>query len=252
MLLLRERAIRSAIASQLAYTDIGVVPAVPASRCVVTRGDGVAAAAAAAAAPRHCLRVGTASGCKAYAWARADEMTVAFRGSVGARDIAAFFDLERVDYRFRESRASVHAGVLRAFDEVERELTPLILPPERGHRAPSRLTFTGHSLGGALAMFAAAYYASMTPLGRCRVACHSFGAFRPGDSAFSEWYAASVDESLVLANSSDLVVHLPPRCLGYADVTKGKHDFARGLGRHAHTMDTYIAYLQSFPRPIIA
>jgi hypothetical protein len=331
-MLFSERVLRSAVASDLAYSDMcagsmgsmgsrgsrgrKVAPQVQVQKqqqhwpvresLVGGDGDGTGAGGAGGGRRITCVRADTyvragvragpdaiATSSRAYAWRSGDAaLTVAFRGSVGSGDIARFLDMKRVDFGFREHKVQVHAGLLRTFRELERPLTRLILPdaaiamhPDsdgeeeeaeadadaeahadadadaeahahaRIRTRPRHLTFTGHSLGGALALFAAAYYASLTD-GRADVACHVFGAFRPGDAAFRDWYQRVVGESVVLCNRDDLVAQLPPKCLGYADV-KGHHVFSddrlsrsEGVDPIApHRMSTYIDYLCAGAHP---
>ena len=92
--------------------------------------------------------------------------------------------------------------------------------------------------------------------GRCRVACHTFGALRTGDRSFSEWYNGAVDDSVVLLNRRDVAGCLPPAFAGYDDGLTGRTVFdfdplagSRLLPSSYHDMDTYLDYVTSSCTP---
>lgn len=70
------------------------------------------------------------------------------------------------------------------------------------------VVFTGHSLGGALAVLGGAELAARSGP---PVAVYTFGAPRVGDPGFVEGYAAGVETSWRVANRNDPVPGLPPR-----------------------------------------
>ncbi len=125
---------------------------------------------------------------------------VAFRGTADERDLWRDLDAVRVP----EGAGEVHRGFQKALDLVWSDL---------GARLAGRtVTFTGHSLGGALATIAAARHE------RTR-AVYTFGSPRVGDSAFGEHLRAPVYR---VVNNTDLVPHLPPP-IGYAHVGELYH-----------------------------
>ena len=151
---------------------------------------------------------------RAFMWRSGPgEMVVAFRGTAGLHDVVDTLDSRTAPFAFCGTNVRVHAGMLGAFSEMEGELTASIVD-EGCIRSVTSITFTGHSKGGSHAQFAAAYYSSMLA-GRCRIACHTFGAPRIGDRAFAEWYAASVEDSVIVVDRDDMVVNMPPVCVGY-------------------------------------
>jgi hypothetical protein len=169
-------------------------------------------------------------------------MVVSFRGTTNLRDLSDVLDLRMMDYAFCSNHVRVHAGMLRAFSQMENELTEKIMAAR-----PTSLTFTGHSKGGSHAMFAAAYYKTMFDR-RCHVTCHSFGALKTGDDAFVAWYNASVDDSLVLLNQHDIVgLHWPPVCTGYTGWANIKGCFVFDAHRSTpcadHAIDSYLEYI---------
>jgi hypothetical protein len=184
--------------------------------------------------------------------ARRSSLFVAFRGTVGMRDVLDSLDVRTDRYAFCGRSVRVHAGMLGAFAEMEGELTDAILGSGEFDQIPASLTFAGHSKGGSHAQFAAAYYSSMLA-GRCLVSCHTFGAPRVGDDAFAEWYSESVAESVVMIDRRDPVARLPPEFAGYhgLEALSGTHLFD-GEGRcplllGCHDMDSYLEHVVSSP-----
>ena len=130
---------------------------------------------------------------------------VAFRGTADERDLWRDLDAVRVP----EGTGEVHRGFQKALDLVWNDLAARL--------AGRPVTFTGHSLGGALATIASARHE------RTR-AVYTFGSPRVGDSAFGESLRAPVYR---VVNNTDLVPHLPPP-IGYSHVGELYHLDADG------------------------
>ena len=79
-------------------------------------------------------------------------------------------------------------------------------PPEQP------LFFTGHSLGGALAINAAAR--AQSELGVTATAVYTFGSPRTGGSKFKADYAPLTERTFRLVDGDDIVAHVPPRLGG--------------------------------------
>ncbi len=131
---------------------------------------------------------------------------VAFRGTEcgidqGPEAVAQFFaDLGvDVDIRWVEDQggAKIHRGFNDALDEIWHDLSPCLSALSE-RNCP--LWFTGHSLGGALAVLSAARYGNVRGL-------YTFGAPRVGNRTFSSNFSAQLHR---IANNNDLVPHLPP------------------------------------------
>ena len=247
--------LRSAIGSKLAYSPrvCGVVKDYENAghmSCIADKYQG--AVGSARGGPRALMwRSGTRN-------APESSLFVAFRGTVGLRDVADTLDARTARYAFCGTTVRVHAGMLGAFSEMEAELTEAIVGC--GERSsvdiPRSLTFAGHSKGGCHAQFAAAYYSSMLA-GSCRVTCHTFGAPRVGDGAFAEWYSASVEDSVVMIDRDDPIARLPPEFAGYHGTSELSGTlFVSNVGGafrcplECHDMDSYLEHSRALVRTV--
>ena len=158
---------------------------------------------------------------------------VAFRGSICAGHFARCLDprMRRVaplNAQYPEY-VRIHAGVLDMFEALEPRLTRII-----GEKSVDTV-FAGHSLGGCLAALAAARYGGL---------CHTFGAPRVGDDAFTEWFLRAVGEerALHVANACDPVCRVPWQRGGYA-LTPGRVLVTRSHVNPvaAHAVESYLA-----------
>jgi pimeloyl-ACP methyl ester carboxylesterase len=136
-----------------------------------------------------------------YFW-RGDDNTVyiTFRGTSSLKD--AMIDLNLSRYRIK-NKIKVHEGFYTQFKSVELELTKRLLKSDDA----TKIVFAGHSLGGALAQIAAAYYGEIFDFSY--VACHTFGSPRVGNSHFVEWFEKNVDENVRVVNKRDPIPMVP-------------------------------------------
>lgn len=228
--------LKSAIGSKLAYSP-DVCRKIPRPRvvCIADFSSDVSSDVPSAG-----------SGPRAYAWDDDGGQTtfVAFRGTVGWRDLQDTLDARMASYAFCGTTVRVHAGMLGAFSEMEDDLTDVL----RSSRARD-LTFVGHSKGGSHAQFAAAYYSSMFA-GRRRVTCHTFGAPRVGDAAFAAWYSGAVHDSVVMIDDRDPIARLPPAFAGYHGtsdlagtlVVAARRGPFRAFSLENHDMEAYLKH----------
>ena len=145
-----------------------------------------------------------------------NNLLVAFKGSTTIDDVATFFKVAPKEFRYREAVVQVHGGVLDMFRNTHGPLET-VLPSKSllintSHRP--LITFTGHSQGGSLAMFASAYYGSMYH-NNVDIICHTFGTPRVGNDAFHNWHANYTIESINVIHSGDVVSRFP---MGYGYV----------------------------------
>lgn len=129
-----------------------------------------------------------------------DTVFVTFRGTSSLKDVVT--DLSITTYRIKD-KIRVHEGFYMQFKSVEIEITKRLVH----HLDAKNIIFAGHSLGGALAQIAAAYYGEI--LDFSNVVCHSFGSPRVGNKYFVEWFTKHVDENIRVQNKRDPVPMIP-------------------------------------------
>lgn len=142
---------------------------------------------------------------------RDEDYLIAFPGSASIRDWITNFTAWRRQLnprghkRARFTGCSVHEGFIAAFRTVRYDIRDLV-------PAGTRVTITGHSLGGALATLCA-----MELFGRNAIQrVITFGAPRVGDSSFAKLYNESVgDVTDRIVGHSDPVPYVPPWLWGY-------------------------------------
>jgi triacylglycerol lipase len=105
-------------------------------------------------------------------------------------------------------KGTVHSGFKEHFDELEKDfrigsMLSILLNGDR------KLYIAGHSLGGALAVYAAHYYMNHVPVvRRDELSVYTFGAPKIGDLDFTESFSDLPAFRLVHRN--DIIPRLPP------------------------------------------
>jgi triacylglycerol lipase len=135
-------------------------------------------------------------------------LIVAFRGT---EPINAGDWLTNANYHQRELLPSVpglvHQGFARALEEVREPMLDAVA--ELAADDGSRTFLTGHSLGGALAVLAAAVLQSEST--QKVAAVYTYGQPRVGDPGFSVAFDAKLGKvTFRYVNDRDIVPHLPP------------------------------------------
>jgi triacylglycerol lipase len=138
-------------------------------------------------------------------------VVVAFRGTSSRAhlktDIQARLNVARVAVDGRCVR--VHAGFYAAFRKIESKLREVLTARDEA----KAVYLTGHSLGGALALVAAAAFGGNDKLGDRIAAVYTFGAPRVGGADFPNLVKAP---HYRVVNSGDVVPLVPPNWLtGY-------------------------------------
>jgi hypothetical protein len=167
---------------------------------------------------------------------------IAFRGSHDVRDLRSVLDCTMKPFHYREASVNVHSGVFKMFESIEPTLSSELM----GANKVSSLTLCGHSLGGSIANFAAAYYGSMFNK-TCHVTSHTFGAPIVGDDKFTAWYTQYVNESIQATMPFDFVCALPFHCM-YKSLP---HDSCGNQIMDpikSHDLDTYIDQIEKLTR----
>lgn len=134
-----------------------------------------------------------------------DRLNISFRGTTNNREVLSFFNVTPKPLYLKNSSTMlghVHGGFLSSFNVV----APVVSKAIHDHK-PRRITFSGHSKGGALAKIASVYYNKMLDMD---VTCHTFGSPRVGDELFLEGYN-TIYEQFNMAHFNDFVVTLPAR-----------------------------------------
>lgn len=139
---------------------------------------------------------------EAYITETPTEIFCVFRGTESKADWKTDLDID-----LRQSIVGkVHSGFARALENIWYRIEPKILESIRFSQRP--VTFTGHSLGGALASIASARFAFHRP---GKINLYTFGSPRVGDESFVATFERVVNgESFRFSNNNDAVTTLPP------------------------------------------
>ncbi|MES1910684.1 MAG: hypothetical protein MHM6MM_003231 [Cercozoa sp. M6MM] len=145
------------------------------------------------------------------------DVVVSFRGSANIANWLNNLDYKRTSWDRAEGQ--VHKGFLRGYssslDKQVRKLVELALKRFEA----KRVTFTGHSLGGALATLAAVDIGQDLKTRGVSVDLVTFGSPRVGDETFVKFGVQSVtDVSFRIVNRRDAVPAVPSRSWGFAHV----------------------------------
>jgi hypothetical protein len=178
---------------------------------------------------------------------------IIFRGTEDIQDLLADLDIRKVKL---PNNATVHRGFYEQFEAIKIPLTHDI---ER-KRGTKEIMFCGHSLGGALATYAAAYFGNLFKNENI-VKCVTFGSPRVGCQKFVKWFESSVSEFWRVTNKKDLITCVPVTrrfthtsnclCLNdkLFDVLHDDHKISKRLLKlvsssiHEHSCDVYIRRL---------
>lgn len=139
-----------------------------------------------------------------------DYLVVAFRGTEmkGLRSVPGFIADLKITMTKEKTGGLVHSGFREVLDEIwEGEDKLYSYLSEQKNKNPNlRVFFTGHSLGGALALIAASRF----PDTDC---VYTYGCPRAGNRAFTDSIKASVYRTV---NNNDIVTTLPSKKILYA------------------------------------
>ena len=144
-------------------------------------------------------------------------LIISFGGSTHASDWINDFKAWTVAYTAR-SQARVHAGVFDVYSSLRAEIMAKVREYANAKQV-TRLSVTGHSLGGALSFLAAIDLAK--EIATLPISIYTFGQPRVGNSELMS-YARSMFQKRVsiyrMVNQFDAVPMLPPAVLGYDHV----------------------------------
>ncbi|KAL6784853.1 hypothetical protein ACKKBF_B03495 [Auxenochlorella protothecoides x Auxenochlorella symbiontica] len=150
-------------------------------------------------------------------WGRST-LVVAFRGTVTRKNVLT--DLEAWSTPHLPSRKNaygrtlrVHSGFYRAWrtadlgDRLVSRLAQLLEGCPHGARP--RALFTGHSLGGALAVLASIEFVRRAPQYAAGVSVYTFGSPRVGNGPFATEHRAAVPDCWSVINNQDPIPRIP-------------------------------------------
>jgi hypothetical protein len=153
---------------------------------------------------------------------------IAFRGSDDIQNWINNLDFFFTDYynadctTFAGSNCQVHRGFLNVYDSIKGPLLTQasLLMSTYASRSPSVLV-TGHSLGGALTILAAADVSLLFKNATDRIHIYSYGEPRVGNPAWAKWMSESVlvgGKQYRVTHEADPVPRLPPLEFGFLHV----------------------------------
>ncbi|HWD21062.1 MAG TPA: lipase family protein [Verrucomicrobiae bacterium] len=131
--------------------------------------------------------------------------TLAFRGTVDWKNWRTDLDCEKVAWDAVHPECKVHRGFLTAWLAVRDQVRDWV---EKAGPATRAIYLTGHSLGGALAMLAAADMRTWP--GVQMRGCYTFGQPRVGGAAFRDFYNATLrSRTFRVVHADDVVPRIP-------------------------------------------
>ena len=137
---------------------------------------------------------------QAYLWIRGDIRCafIVFRGTEDVKDAFADLDIRHVELGlgkglpYLQKGICIHRGFYEQFEVVSHDILTEL---QSKHDSYDSIYISGHSLGGALATIAAAYYGHVFKMANKQkvVHCHTFGSPRVGNKQFCEWFKENVN-----------------------------------------------------------
>ncbi|QYK47570.1 MAG: lipase family protein [Phycisphaeraceae bacterium] len=150
-----------------------------------------------------------------YVFSDHETVIIAFRGTEPTKPADWLADLKYEPKKWHGVEGLVHHGIAAYVDSIWEQMTERIKEVRTSGQA---LWLTGHSLGGAMAVLAAARLAVEHP----EISVHgvvTFGQPRVGDAGFAGAYSGVLGERTVrCVNNRDIVVRVPKRIMKFRDV----------------------------------
>ena len=172
-----------------------------------------------------------ANGSQAHSWIQEGVFHLAFRGTEELNDVFADLNVRRTTLFDDDPSILVHTGFLQYFNDIKDDIYARLNASANHFHT---IQVTGHSLGGAIATIAAAYFGKLlnTPDKgeginfktkdkiKKRIICYTIGSPRVGNTEFVKWFHTQVDESMRIANDDDPITLFPISCL-YTHISEG-------------------------------
>jgi triacylglycerol lipase len=148
---------------------------------------------------------GLLSDAQFYAIFKDNELIFAFRGSSSWSDFITDANIHQVP----AIEGLVHEGFLKQYESIQKVIMTILQQTKL-----NKISFVGHSLGGAIATICALCFKIQFP--SKTIQCYTFGSPRVGNQAFVDAFNKSVDVSVRVVNGQDIVPTRP--YWGYAHV----------------------------------
>jgi predicted lipase len=136
-------------------------------------------------------------------------IVVIFRGSANFQNWLTNLNTVRTSYPACGG-CSVHSGFYSGYNSVSSTVKNDVNNLKSKYR-DAKLIIAGHSLGGALAILAAADLVNLHAID----ATYTFGQPRIGNDAFAAWYPTRVRNTFRVIHYADIVPHVPPASFGF-------------------------------------
>ena len=148
-------------------------------------------------------------------------IVVAFRGSSNTQNWLSNALMIKTNIKGTPSNAHVHTGFKLEWNRVGVRTVVLDLISKSMNYSNYKLTFVGHSLGGAVAMIAALDVADSLKIDYSRIRIMTQGMPRIGDNNLAI-FISSLNWNFIdrVVNNRDVVAHIPPRSLKFLHYDK--------------------------------
>lgn len=157
-------------------------------------------------------------------WVPGENIDLAIRRdlTVGLQDLVPnALQASNMNESIPDDAIAVHYGFLRAYLSVQTTLLRCILSLTSNLEDDYNIYFTGHSLGGALAIVAAADFVARYEWKN--VCCMSYGSPKVGNLNFARMYNDLVPNSFRIINDTDIISRMPRSVSEDRVVGKYKH-----------------------------
>lgn len=153
---------------------------------------------------KHIAALPCQSNPEALLYNASPHLHVTFRGTYNLNDLAYIVD---VRHKRLKDRHHVHQGFLRKYKSLETRLQHAIDAAIAQDPSLRELVFSGHSMGGSLAMIAAYHFLETHP--HLSIACHTFGAPMTANAPFHKYLTSNTDHLLCVKMKKDIVPYIP-------------------------------------------
>ncbi len=148
-----------------------------------------------------------------------------------------------VPYSKEHPNIKIYSGLFSLYErKIAKELKEKLQ-----HSNVAQFIFFGHSMGGALAYYAALDFVKTNPLEASNVFVYTFGSVRPGNNEFARYYNYKVPNTFRVVNDQDIIPGTPGSSENkpYRHVGEGIYVNFDGSQYHAHSIKDYANYLRS-------